>query len=299
MVFASSRRVCLLAGGAWLASAAQARHDPSDRSRVRMPGPAWFISSERPFFQRELLELALAKAGGTWRVEVLSTQTWQRQVREMRDGHAEVAPLPALDAAYAEFNIRRVDFPLRRGLLGLRRFVVRTDRVVEFESVRDLADLQQRFRMGYGQDWVDRREMQRLGFQMATETGTSALYEALRSGKVDFLSRGLHEVRNEQGPFFGPQPSLTVLPKLAMFYPLDDCFYVAASRDDLHQAIERGLQRAWADGSYRRLFQRFFGSLLESLSGVSVLELKGYALPEGLSPKRFDVRSLIPTVPRT
>jgi hypothetical protein len=299
MGFAPSRRVCLVVGSAWLASAAQARHDAQDASRVRMPGPDWFISPERPYFQRELLELALDRAGGTWRVEVLTTQTWPRQVREMRDGHAEVAPLPALDAAYAEYKIRRVDFPLRRGLLGLRRFVVRADRVAEFESVRDLTDLQQRFRMGYGHDWVDRPEMQRLGFQIGAEKSKSALYEALRSGKVDFLSRGLHEVRNEQDAFFGPQPSLTVLPKLAMFYPLDDCFYVAAGRDDLHQAIERGLQRAWSDGSYRRLFHRFFNPLLTSLSGVPVLELKGYALPEGLSPKRFDVRSLIPPVPRT
>jgi hypothetical protein len=140
----------------------------------------------------------------------------------------------------------------------------------------------------------DLPEMRRLGFQMVAEPNKGALYTGLRRGSIDFLSRGLHEAGVELNQYGSASPGFAVLPGLALFYPLDDCFFVAPGRDDLHQVIAQGLNKAWADGSHHSLFRRHFESQLTSLRGVTLLELKGYPVPPGLPLQRFDVRSLIP-----
>lgn len=287
----------LLAGlGAWAfaAPAAWSRttHTPETQgdATVRMPGPPVHVERQT-FFQGELARLALDKAGhAADPLRLLSTQTWPRQVRELRDGHADVAPLPALDPAlYAEFSLTRVDFPLRRGLLGVRQLVVRADRLPEFTALAHLSDLQQRHRLGYGQDWGDMPLMAQLGFQVVTARSTDLLYAGLRQGSLDFLSRGLNETPSELLRFSDPQVPLAVVPGVLLFYPLDDCFFVGPHRPQLRAVLMEGLQRARRDGSYRRLFQRHFGASLAAVRGSRVWQLPGYPQPPGLSLRDYDV----------
>ncbi len=280
----------LACGGPWAEARTTHAPDTQGNGVVRMPGPP--LPVERAaFFQGELARLALDKAGhAADPLQLLSTQTWPRQVRELRDGHADVAPLPALDPAlYAEFALLRVDFPLRRGLLGVRQLVVRADRLPEFTSLANLAELQQRHRLGYGQDWGDLPLMTQLGFQVVTARSTDLLYAALRQGGIDFLSRGLNETPSELQRFSDAQVPLAAVPGVLLFYPLDDCFFVGPHRPDLRALLLDGLNRARRDGSYRRLFQRHFGASLAAVRGSRVWPLPGYPQPPGLSLRDYDV----------
>lgn len=286
------RRTLLKALPAWAsAGSAWAVHTPESASptAVRMPGPPFPIG-QHPFFQGELASLALRKAGWPEGLQILSTQTWPRQVRELRDGHADVAPLPALNPAlYADFALRRVDFPLRRGLLGVRQLVVRADRVAEFKALPHLAALQQRHRLGYGLEWGDLPLMQQLGFQVVTARSTELLYEGLRQGSIDFLSRGINEVSSEMLRLADPKVRLAVVPGVLLFYPLDDCFFVSPHRPELHEALSRGLALAFRDGSYAALFRQHFGEALSGVREARVWRLNGYPLPPGLPLTDYDV----------
>jgi len=287
----STRRHLLASLGAWgVAAPAAAAPEAAATGTVRMPGPPLAIE-RAAFFQGELARLALDKAGrAADALQLLATQTWPRQVRELRDGHADVAPLPALDQAlYAEFKLQRVDFPLRRGLLGVRQLVVRADRLAEFTELPDLAALQQRHRLGYGQDWGDLPLMSQLGFRVVTARTPELLYEGLRLGQIDFLSRGLNEAPSELLRFSDAQVPLAAVPGLLLFYPLDDCFFVGPQRQVLHAQLSNGLKRAWRDGSYRRLFHHHFGSSLAGVRGARVWRLPGYPQPPGLALRDYDV----------
>lgn len=274
-----------LAGHAWAGASTPA----TDAPNVRMPGPPFFVGSQ-PFFQGDLAALALAKAGWNPKLQILGTQTWPRQVRELRDGFADLAPLPVHDERlYDGYGMQRVDFPLRRGLLGVRQLVVRSDRVGEFTALRSLAQLQRHHRMGYGAEWGDLPHMRQLGFRVVTARSTELLYDGLQRGEIDFLSRGVNETGSELQYFNSASASFTAVPGVLLFYPLDDCFFVSQRRDGLHEALTRGLAMARRDGSYAALFQQHFGAALTALAGSKVWALHGYPRPVGLDLKEYDV----------
>ncbi|WP_374661778.1 hypothetical protein [Inhella sp.] len=257
---------------------------------VRMPSTP-VPEPEYRQFQRHLLKLALRKAGWSDALDILPTQTWMRQVRELREGHVDVAPLPALQAEiYQQFGLLRVDHPLRGGLLGVRRLVVLRDRLPVFQAIKDLASLKRDFVLGYGSDWGDRAELQRLGFRMALaapSTSNEPLYALLRKGEADYLSRGLNEVVSELLRH-GKGAPLAAVPGLVLHYPLDDCFFVSPQRRDLHEALTQGLSRALADGSHAALVRQHYEDELAQLAGAQAWRVEGYPAPPGLEPKRFE-----------
>jgi ABC-type amino acid transport substrate-binding protein len=294
----TSRRQILstLSGAAgWMLGAnAWGEHTPDTRASqavVRMPGPP-VSAGDRPFFQGDLATLALRKAGWSASLQILGTQTWPRQVRELRDGHADMAPLPVHGTdLYGEFDVERVDFPLRRGLLGVRQLVVRADRVAEFSKLPTLDRLKSGFRLGYGSEWGDLPEMRRQGFRVVTAPSTRDLYVGLQQGDIDFLSRGVNETPNELDHYSQTGIPLQAVPGLLLFYPLDDCFFVAKRRADLREALHHGLMRAKRDRSYAYLFHKHFGAPLTGLAGSRVWVLQDYPRPLGLSLDHYDVLS--------
>ncbi len=279
-----SRRVCTgLLVGAGLAGGSASGVPVTRTPSTPVPEP------EYRQFQRHMLKLALRKAGWSDALDIVPTQTWMRQVRELRAGHVDVSPLPALQAeVYAQFGLRRVDFPLRGGLLGVRRLLVLRERLPAFAGLKDLQHLKRDFVLGYGSDWGDLAEMRRLGFRLQTAGSLDALYGLLRAHKVDYLSRGLNEVAQELSRFDAAANALDLVPGVVLHYPLDDCFFVSPRRPDLHEALSLGMQRAAADGSHAALLRQHYGSELAQLGGARALRVEGYPAPPGLDPALFE-----------
>lgn len=255
---------------------------------VRMAGPPLPIPEAKQF-QTALLRLALRKAGWPDALKLLPAQSWMRQVRELQAARIDVSPLPALEPeVYAPFGLLRVDVPLRLGLLGARQLLVLAPRVPAFEGVRDAAQLGRDFTLGYVSDWGDLPVMQRLGVRLRTAPTLELLYEMLRRGEVDYLSRGLNEVEQERHFHNHWTVPVRAVPGVLLSYPLDDCFYVNPRRADLHQALSEGLALAQRDGSHLQLFQQHYAELLAPLGGSRVLPLAGYPAPRGLKPELLD-----------
>lgn len=272
--------------GLGLASACHAR--AGEPALVRMPGLPFLVSEQR-HFQRDLLLLALRKADWPAQVQILPPQTWLRQVRELRDGYADVSPLPALQTdVYATYRLLRVDFALRGGLLGVRRLLTLAHRTEALSKLRSLRELQRDFTLGYGADWGDLAVMRRLGFRIKTASSTEELYAMLRKGEVDYLSRGLNEVAQELAAFGDATPRVAVVPRLLLHYPLDDCFFVAPQRPQLRDALALGLSRARADGSFAELLGRHYGEELVQVAGARTLRVPGYPQPPALPATEFD-----------
>ncbi len=294
------RRRHLLSGaalaGGLAAKAAERVQALTPPLRVRIPLPP--EPGAGPSFEMELLALALSKAQASATIETVSSQNWMRQIRQLQNGQADVAALPAVDGAYAGHALHRVNLPLRPGLLGLRLFLVRKDRVAELSAQsQSLAQLQ-RLRLGYGVDWVDAPLMERLGFRLVKARTAVGLYDLLHQEQCDFLSRGLNEVEPDMAKFGqGPVP-LAVLPAVGMNYPLDHCFHVSPHRPELRAVLHLGLDRAQADGSWVELLGRHYGAALHRLAvdRRMLWPLPGYPAPEGVEPRMLDLARWLPGI---
>ncbi len=254
-----------------------------------MPTPPSPIAPAR-HFERQLFELALTKAGWPHQVQMTPSLSWRRQMREMQLGRVDVAPLPATsneDAAGR--GLLRVDFALRGGLLGVRRLLALRSRVDALAGLSDLPTLLRDHTLGYGTGWADLPQMQGLGVRLRTAATLPELYDMLRRGEVDYLSRGLNEIDSELSLYARGEPAIAVVPGLVLHYPLDDCFFVAPRHTALHAALSEGLLLAQRDGSHAALLREHYGAQLEQLQGARTWLLTGYPVPKGLPPEQFEV----------
>jgi hypothetical protein len=133
--------------------------------------------------------------------------------------------------------------------------------------------------------------MQSLGFRVEFGTAYRGLFDMLRAGRFDMLSRGVNEVAAElRDPLLAGR-GMVVVPGIALYYPLDDYFWVHRDRGALHAAIERGFRRALADGSYAALFDRHYAAAMAEarIDERSVLHLRDYPVPPGTPLEAFDI----------
>lgn len=258
---------------------------------IRLPEPPFHEPLAQPY-NEELLIAALERLGDRVSLRRSPPQTWARQVRELEQGLVDVAPLPAIDGAYQGRRLLRVDFPLRPGLLGLRLLLAREDRLAELGRLGSLEQLRRGARIGYGADWADRERMEQLGFQLVLARSTEGLYELLRSGRCDLLSRGVKEVEAELQRYGAGAPRIAALPGVALHYPLEDCFFVAPQQQALQAALVDGLQRLRGDGGCLQLLSRHYGPLLrrQAMPQRQIWALPGYPAPSGLEPELLDPR---------
>jgi hypothetical protein len=241
-------------------------------------------------YPRELLELALIRAGSLRTVRQIGGMTQARLAVEVAEGRMDALLLPT--SWPTNLAVMPVRIPLRRGLLGVRLLVTRPAVAAQLAAVPSLERLRNGWRMGYGADWVDRPAFAPLGFRVVLGSSYTGLFDMLRAGRFDFLHRGINEIWAEMDhPRLGRD--LVVVPQLALRYPLDDYFWVRRGDDELASLISRGLTAARADGSFAALYERWFGPGITraALPQRRVFELGGYPVEPGTPLELFDALS--------
>lgn len=176
------------------------------------------------------------------------------------EGGADVTLLGSLAEAPAGSLVVRE--PLRRGLPGLRLLVTPLARVQGLSDVGTLAELKRRCVVGVLATDAALAEYRRQGLRTATAPTLGGLYELLRRGEADVLSRGVAEAWGEIDSGELGRAELMALPRLALNLPMDDFFAVRADAQALHTAIATGLRVLQRNASYRRLFDAAHGLAL-------------------------------------
>lgn len=284
--------VALVVGLAWQPVATAAAAGAPEAREVRFPGRGE-PGDQRFDFGAELLALVLERAGGGWQVKVIEGMKQPRAMQAARQGDVDVVMLPNLVAEESRLIVVRK--PLRRGLLGMRLLLSRPDDADPLMRIESLEALKRDFVMGYGDTWMDRDVLAGLGFRMSSGSSYVGLFDMLRAGRFDYLNRGINELGPELADPRLAGRGLAVVPGIALYYPLDDYFHVTPRRPELARAIERGFERALADGSYAALFQRHFDAAMRDakLQERSIIHVSGYPVPPGTPLEDFDVLGLV------
>lgn len=179
-----------------------------------------------------------------------------RQIETVQSGEADV--MWTMATPEREALLLPVKFPLLKGLLGKRVFLVTAEKehAFKFDS---LAELQQRKAI-QGQSWPDTKILQRNGFNVSAvswyewQFGVSKL---LLNGQVDYFPRSVVEAKAELGlPY---NKGLAIEAHHLLEYPAFIYFFVAPSKPELHQRLLKGLQKGQEDGTFEEMLSSYPG----------------------------------------
>lgn len=199
------------------------------------------------------LALALHKSGQPRSIELVpsaSAASRDRICAMLDNGDIDVA-----DVGVSQDFERRyaaVYIPIDRGLLGWRMLLIRQADRAKFESIQSLAQLQQ-YRGGQGQGWTDTSILRQAGLVVATATTLPRLFPLLAASRFDYVPLGLNEIDDLLDRYRAEAPGVVVDRHLLLVYPFGRLFFVRKDEAALHEAIQTGLQQAFADGSYQRM----------------------------------------------
>lgn len=210
---------------------------------------------ERPTdaYGYQLLELALRKSGVPFELRLSSDPMGPERARvELAAGRISV--MDSGLSSVSEQKYGTVYFPIDLGLSGYRRLLVRSERAEEFEGIRTLEQLR-RFKAGQGPGWVDARILRQSGIEVETAP-FGALFRMLEAKRFDFFPLGIEEAEDQLHRHRAAAPNCVALNTPILHYRFARVYYVAPGNQRLRDALQRGLERAFEDGSLRQLLAR-------------------------------------------
>lgn len=220
---------------------------------VNIPQPA-SVPPHHDYY-RQVLDLALEKSGESFVVNPVSLNDSQFRIAQMlyRGQPVNLAWLGT--SAEYEQKLLPVRVPLLRGLSGFRVLIINRSRQPEFSQVRSLGELAA-FTGVQGIGWSDIEVLKGAGLKISAARRAGILDMLNRNQHVDYYPRSPIEAHGELRANAEQYPLLTVEPGLLLHYPFAVYFFVSPQEPELAEALARGLERAYADGSFMALFER-------------------------------------------
>ena len=235
-------------------------------------------------YRWKLLELALehTKAGQTpLRLQPYTEDVTQnRSVSLLQSGAIDVLALGT--DADRETKMLPVRIDILKGIVGYRVFLIRAGDQPRIASMDD-ATLRRQLIFGLNSQWADLPIMRANGLSVETASGYDNLFSMLAAGRFDAFPRGINEASRELAEFHDRYPQLALEQSKALYFPYPVYFWVRKDDVALAHRIAIGLQRALADGSFRRLFESYHAAEIGAMrhNRRHVLYLPNPLLPAG------------------
>ncbi len=246
---------------------------------VRYPRPE-SGPDERSFYPQRLLELALARAYTTYRVERHPVRMLQgRALVRLQNGDG-IDVVGTMTSTEREANFLPIRIPLDKGLIGWRLLLLNKARAATMKPPRSIDDLKS-LTAGQGSDWPDIPILRANGLNVYGTSNYDALFSMLESERIDYFPRAVTEVWTELELYQG---RLVVEPSVVLHYPTALYFFVRKGNVQLAADITSGLEKMIADGAFEKLFQEFYGEMIRksALKERRVLELTNPLMPKTL-----------------
>lgn len=215
--------------------------------------PSRPINSLDQEYQIKLLELALTRSGQPFRIDPVELDLNQFTLQQQLVKGKKINVFWMGTSSALESALIAIPIPLFRGLEGLRLSFIHQDAQEKFNQINTLADLKQ-MKALQGVGWADNRILENAG--IPTYSGRySNLFRLINDGdKVDFFPRSLVEIFAERNELAEQYPRLAIEQHLLLRYPFAQFFFVSPNNPKLGKAIQTGLERAYADGSFMKFF---------------------------------------------
>ncbi|RQP22291.1 hypothetical protein DZC73_24915 [Albitalea terrae] len=226
-----------------------------------------------------VLRMAVDKSGASYDLEQSpQVMVQSRAFAELGKPHGAVDIVWAMTDIERERNYLPVRIPIDKGLIGWRLALVRQADVQRWHDVRSISALSA-YVAGQMHDWPDTAILRANGLKVSTTSNYEGLFQQVAINRIDYFPRSLIEIGDELASH--PELGLAVDPYLVIRYPTAFYFFVSPHWPDLAVDLTRGMEAAIADGSFDRLFDRYFGELTARyrLKERTVLNLTNPLLP--------------------
>lgn len=255
-------------------------------------------NSARDYWPVELLKMALSYDTNNTYITSPAAEQEVNQARlksMMNDGSLHVFWIGTSNEVENEF--RPVRIPLFKGLLGHRIFIIRQGDQAKFSRVNTMSDLLQ-LQAGQGRFWSDTPILESAGIDVVKPVKYINLFHMLDGGRFDYFPRAVHEPWSEVNR--DPKLALTIETDLMLIYPMPLYFFTALDNIELASAIESGLRKSIADGTFDRMFLEN-PDIRSALEKTNVARRKVFRIDNpGLSPETpldekalwFDIESV-------
>lgn len=199
-----------------------------------------------------LLELALEKSKdkfGPYEIQqVVAGESQEHMVRLIQE-EKFVNLFWTMTSSKREELLTPIRFPLFKGLLGCRVFLIKKGQQTRFDHLTDAEQLKTLF-AGQGEDWPDTEILSAHRFKLATSSKDVNLFKMLSKERFDYFPRALHEARLEALE----HPDLTIEKRFLLYYDSPFYFFVNKTNQRLAQRLTFGLNVAVEDGSFEQFF---------------------------------------------
>lgn len=212
------------------------------------------ITSHQNTYFYQLLELILSKTKeefGDYQLIPSAQDIPQKRAVLMLAKNQRINMMWSMTSKKREEILQAVYFPLLKGLLGHRIFIIRKADQEKFRKIRTLDDLRQLV-SGQGLGWPDVNILRHNKLKVIESPDYQNVFDMLRAQRFDYFPRGITEAWGEHKNL--NDNTLIVEPRLLLRYKAPLYFFVHKANHRLHDRLLRGLTLALEDGSFDELF---------------------------------------------
>ncbi len=227
----------------------------------------------------ELLELALSKSGEHYDLQASGFEAPKGRNFNSLANNSGIDVLWSMTTKERESSFRAIRIPILKGLIGYRLALIHSNQPDRFKTIDQLQELKPQL-AGQLHVWTDARILRENQLSVVPGSTYEGLFKMLASGRIDYFPRSVNEIWSELDAH--PGMNLEVDRHLLIHYPTAMYFFVNKKRQNLAEAIERGLEVSLADGSFDRLFYQYHQETIRrsKLAQRNVIHLRNVFLPE-------------------
>ncbi|WP_434927617.1 hypothetical protein [Shewanella sp. HL-SH2] len=178
-----------------------------------------------------------------------------RILRSLKEGEAINVMAEASNQQW-NTDLITVPIPIRKGIQGLRVFIIKNENKHLLANIDSLAQLMT-LQTGSGSQWSTRFAMKQAGFDVVESPQYDSLFNMLSKNRFVTFGRGVNEAYKEVEIFHNLYPELIVDEHILLNIPLATYFYVSPATPRLAERIQVGLLRLIENGQFDQLFYQW------------------------------------------
>lgn len=208
-------------------------------------------SDPKQAYYIDLLKLALEASRseyGDYRLEMSVIEMPQGRTSIVLEQNKAIDVIWRMTSIDTERKLNAVYFPILKGLMGYRIFIIRKENIDLYSKRMSLKRLKTML-AGQGYDWPDSEILRYNDFNVSTGSANHLLL-MLKRKRFDYFPRALHEPWIE----LQAEESLMVEPYLLLKYPAPMYFFVNKNNDRLKKRLTYGLNKLLDSGEFSAFF---------------------------------------------
>lgn len=214
------------------------------------------ITNAQNKYYQSLIKLVMDKSQhkfGPYKIQTTKLDIPQKRSVQMLAENKRLSLIWTMTSLEREKKLLAIHFPLLKGLLGHRVFIINRKDTHKFQNISSLNDMKS-LKAGQGAGWPDTEILKHNGLRVIESRDYQQLFLMLKANRYDYFPRGITEAWDELNNL--KDDSLIVEPTLLLRYQAPIYFFVNKTNQRLHDRLTYGLQQASKDGSFDTLFNQ-------------------------------------------